>query len=230
MRSDFLPLKYLAWGCAILPLLTIHISYLVAASNGHVDWCVPYWESCTSISAAGRQIPEKIWFKLGMIPSALLAAWFWNNLRHCLIDSPVDKYRRTINSMFVLGLLAAFFLGLYTVVLGEEGDTYQRIRRIGVTLSFAFTYLAQLTGTRLLGQFGRLTSNTTVDEWHRRLLGLLIILLLTGITSVLLDAWLGVGYDDMEDAFEWNLALLLNLWFAGIAIMLGKSSIRAGSS
>ena len=42
----------------LLPLVCVHTTYLIAASHGHVPWCVPYWDSCTSISATGRQLPE----------------------------------------------------------------------------------------------------------------------------------------------------------------------------
>jgi hypothetical protein len=32
----------------------------------------------------------------------------------------------------------------------------------------------------------------------------------------------GIDYDVMEDAFEWNMALLLNLYFAGLARLFMK--------
>jgi len=49
---------------------------------------------------------------------------------------------------------------------------------------------------------------------------LITILLVIGLISVALDASLGERYDDYEDAFEWILALLLNSWFAGLAMYL----------
>ena len=33
------------------------ISYFLSAAYGHVPWCVVFWESCSSISAAGAQTP-----------------------------------------------------------------------------------------------------------------------------------------------------------------------------
>jgi hypothetical protein len=43
-------------------------------------------------------------------------------------------------------------------------------------------------------------------------------MLLIGILSVILDVVLGTNYDRMEDAFEWTLALLLNIYFAALAL------------
>jgi hypothetical protein len=42
---------------------------------------------------------------------------------------------------------------------------------------------------------------------------LCLLLLLLGLITVLLDAWDGAWYDTIEDAFEWWLALLLQLNF-----------------
>jgi hypothetical protein len=123
-----------------------------------------------------------------------------------------------------LGLLAALFLVLYTLALGEEGETFRRIRRTGVTLAFAFTFLAQLLCTHLLGLYGRESSDVPLMIRQQRLLTLLLSLLGVGIVSVILDFLLGEGYDRFEDGFEWIMALMLNLWFAGVAILLGKLS------
>ena len=215
-------LSRLAWLCALLPFLTTHTSYLVAASLGHVEWCIPYWNSCTSISATGRQMPEKAWFKVGMFASLLVTLVFWRGLKAWLSETPVADLQRSIQGMFVLGVLAAVFLALYTLALGEEGDTLQRVRRIGVTLAFAFTYLAQLLCTHLLGQYARETSNPPLHLLQQRLLTLLLCLLGVGIVSVMLEGLLGDNYDRYEDGFEWIMALMLNLWFAGTGILLGR--------
>jgi len=230
MKSHLQPrarsLALLFWTAALLPFLSVHSSFFLAASQGHVDWCMPYWDSCTSISATGRQMPEKALFKLGMLPSAFLMGFLWWHIRRWLMLALAEKSRHRINSMFTLGCLAGFFLLLYTLALGVEGDSFQRLRRIGVTLSFAFTFLSQLLCTQLFGQVARLSGDAAMLAWHRALLGLLSLLLLVGIASLVLDAQLGDVYDAMEDAFEWNLALLLQLWFAGAAVLLAKTTIQ----
>ncbi len=216
MSARGIPLHKLAWACALLPLVTTHTSYLLAASAGHVDWCIPYWDSCTSISATGRQLPEKLVFKLGMIPASMVSMLLWWSLVQWLPD-----HRQQIKSdraILILGSLSALFLMLYTTALGEEGEAYQRLRRIGITLSFAFTFLTQLICTRQLIR----VPETIVHHWRKRLLWLLSCLLAIGIMTVILDAALGPRYDAMENAFEWIMALMLNAWFAGMALMLGR--------
>jgi len=219
-----LTLHRLAWVCALLPFVTTHASYLIAASQGHVDWCMPYWDACTSISATGRQMPEKLWFKAGMIPAALLTALFWRGMYGWLGRSPVSHLQRTAQAMIVLGFLAAGFLILYTLALGAEGDTFRLMRRTGVTLSFAFTYLSQLLCTHLIGQYAHATSDHPLVIRQQKLMTLLLSLLGVGIVSVLLEGLLGGDYDRYEDGFEWIMALMLNLWFAGIAMLLARIS------
>ena len=62
---------------ALLPFLAVHGSYLVAASYGQVDWCVPYIDSCTSISATGRKPPASYLFRALMLPSAMIMMCYW---------------------------------------------------------------------------------------------------------------------------------------------------------
>ncbi|MDP5070546.1 MAG: hypothetical protein NWQ45_06565, partial [Congregibacter sp.] len=35
--------------CALLPFMAVQITYLLSASYGFVQWCFPYFDSCTSI-------------------------------------------------------------------------------------------------------------------------------------------------------------------------------------
>lgn len=55
-------------GCAAS--LGAVLSYLLSAAYGHVDWCVPFWESCSSISKAGRKPPAFFVFKAFFLPVA----------------------------------------------------------------------------------------------------------------------------------------------------------------
>lgn len=186
----------------LLPLLCIHITYLVAASHGHVDWCNPYWDSCTSISATGRQLPEKLLFKFIMIPAGLVAILFWWIAQQWL----QEIHQQRSNAMQWLGSIAGLFLILYVVALGE-GREYQLLRRIGIILFFSLTFLAQLF---FLYQLGRIKTSLywverNVFQWQKTLA---IILLGTGITTVVLDL-VYADYDSIEDAFEWIMMLFI---------------------
>lgn len=54
LRRRIIPLWWLALAAALSPLLTIHDTFVIAAFEGYISWCIPYWDSCTSISRTGR--------------------------------------------------------------------------------------------------------------------------------------------------------------------------------
>lgn len=183
----------------LLPFLCIHLSFAIAASHGHVDWCNPYWDSCTSISATGRELPEKLLFKFIMIPAGLLAILFWWLVNQWLAQ--VCQRRSPV--MQAVGAVAGLFLILYVVALGE-GREYQGLRRIGIILFFALTFLAQLLYlARCAGLTHRTVLQARVIRWQSRAA---FTLLAIGISTVLLDLFYK-NYDAIEDAFEWVMML-----------------------
>jgi len=200
------PVAFLA---ALLPFFAVHATYLVAAGNGTVEWCNPYLDSCTSISATGRKPPASNLFRALMLPSAVLMMAYWW-LNHAWLGSINTRSsaagQRANNWMLGLGLLACVGLIMYVTVLGERGDAWAVQRRVGTILFFSFTFLAQLL---LLAQLRRLN----VPGVRRGLLGLMAVvcatLLVAGLATVVLDAWNEAWYATVEDAFEWVLTLLL---------------------
>ena len=79
----------------------------------------------------------------------------------------------------------------------------QLTRRIGIIFYFTFTYLCQLL---ILYQGRRLELPTANSA---RQAALLLLILCIGLLTLLLDG-LMQDYDSVEDAFEWNIALLLH--------------------
>lgn len=185
----------------LLPLLCVHVTYVLAASHGHVDWCMPYWDSCTSISATGRELPEKLVFKLLMLPAGLCAVVFW-----WLADRWLrGTLGRGSRAMLVSGIVAALFLMLYVVALGES-NAYRWARQTGIVLFFSLTYVAQLC---FLLRVARSPSRPALVETVFRGQSMTAATLLAiGVLSVVLDAtW--HGYDSVEDAFEWVMMLFI---------------------
>ena len=86
----------------ILPIVAINASYLIAAWEGAVPWCVPYWESCTSISAIVREGFAFFFFKATMIPVALLTIWYW-----ILAQAKLADFGYRGNAIPALGIIAA---------------------------------------------------------------------------------------------------------------------------
>ena len=72
MRFDLAPLA-----AAVLVFVAIHACYLISASQGQVEWCVPYWDGCTTISRAGRQSPAVFVYRGLMTPAAAFMVLYW---------------------------------------------------------------------------------------------------------------------------------------------------------
>ena len=119
---------------ALLPLLTINICYLVAASLDHVPVCIPYLEGCTSVSSTGRQFPESVIFKFGMIASAVVLMLLWLATARFLRVCGESLLR--VNALRVFAMLATVSLVIYAITLGMNNDDYAGIRRLG-TRGFA---------------------------------------------------------------------------------------------
>jgi hypothetical protein len=188
----------------VLPIASVHLTYLVAASQGHVPWCFPYIDSCSSISATGRHGAGFYLFKATMIPAALLLMLFWGLARSWLRQL-ADKSRYP-DSIVVLGIIGALFLIVYTVALGASGDVMRLQRRIGIIIYFSFTFLAQFL---LIYRLQKGITNNPLVPYIRRLC---YFTLSVGIGSLVVDALVD-NYSDYEDAFEWVLALLVHCYF-----------------
>lgn len=190
---------------ALLPFVAVHATYLVAVSSGLVEWCNPYIDSCTSISATGRKPPASYVFRATMLPSAVIMMAYWW-LNHSWIASLRHSARRSNDAMLALGILACIGLILYVTVLGERGDAWATQRRVGTVLFFSFTFLAQLL---FLSQLRRLALPGVSKGLLRSMWAICVALLLTGLLTVALDAWDEAWYETVEDAFEWILSLML---------------------
>lgn len=209
----------------VIPFLAVHTCYLLAASGGHVDWCFPYIDSCTSISATGRKFPEYFVFKLTMIPSALLMILYWR-LNHQWLRWMQVPDSRKLNSIPWMGLVAGVFLIIYVIALGHKGDSFQLMRRTGVTLHFALTYLSALFLTLHLRELNA-QGVLPVSGWVLRgMWWICLSVLMIGIAHDLLKGIFD-NYEDWEDAVEWNVALLLNLHYLLVWVAWRQTRFQA---
>ena len=136
-------LKAIPLATALLPAVAVHVCYLLAANQGHVSWCFPYFPDCVSISATRRHSPESVVFRAAIIPTAVLMMIYWRISLDWL--KALGTYMVRLNRAMVwLGMMAALGLFVYSSLLGEVGDLYRQQRRIGMILFYIFTYLAQL--------------------------------------------------------------------------------------
>lgn len=203
LNTVALPLWPLPLLCALLPVLAVHLAWWLSVRDGHVPPAIPYLDGAYSISRAARHGWGNDLFKLLMLPCATLQALAWLLLRHWLSSRGV----RQGGQLPWLGLLAAAFLCLYAVYLGSEGDVYRLLRRYGVTVYFAATYIALLLALRSLPA----EAATLRRHWMIVSLGMLGL----GLASVAVSGLaVDPGWKDRwENLLEWQLGLWLTAMF-----------------
>lgn len=204
MRTD-LPLWPLPLACALLPVVATWTAFALSLHEGHIDACNPFWDGCTSISRAARHGLGNHVFRAVLLPCAMLQILFWWLCRHWLTRTgrPVGP------GLAALGATAGLFLILYATFLGTEGDIYRVLRRYGVTVYFAATYLALLLVLRGLARAPQ-------DRLHRPLLIVALGMLALGVGSTAVTALVADPglKDTWENALEWQLGLWLTALFA----------------
>ena len=206
--SVTVPLAWLPLCIFLLSVVGVHLSYAIAVYMEHIPLCIPYWDSCTSISRTGRLLPEKLVFKAFMLPVALLSMVFW-----WVLGTWMQRLLACGRVLIWLGITANLFVILYLLALGEGGDAYRTLRRTGVTTYFGLTLLAQLLfvyyfQSRLL----HVNNAPGVHSLYRKMYWLMLLTFVIGILSVVLSIFYP-GYRYIDDAFEWNIALVMNLHF-----------------
>ncbi len=203
-----LPLWPLPLLCALLPLVAAHLAWWMSLRDGLVPACLPYLEGCISISRAAREGDGNALFRMLVLSSVALQALCWLAVGQFL--GTLGRRRGPV--VAVLGLVAALFLALYATFLGTEGALYQLLRRYGVTVYFATTYLALLATLQALWQAPR----------HPATRGLLVValgMLALGLATVAT----GLAVDDralrhrIENVLEWHLGLWLTAMFLVLA-------------
>ncbi|PAV24773.1 hypothetical protein C8D92_103211 [Tamilnaduibacter salinus] len=218
-KARSIPLWWLALTAALVPMITIHLTFLVSVLENHVPWCIPYWDSCTSISRTGRYGTSYFLFKGTMLPGALLGIGMWTLNRFWL--ESLGGHGRGRLWLPWLGLVAGVSLAGYTVALGHEGEGFNLIRRIGVVLYFSLSFIAELLISAQL---------RAIPGWRKtgqRLLWLCELTLAVGILSVILHGTVYEFYSTVDDAFEWVLALLINAHALWLALLWRRSGFRA---
>ena len=203
-----MPLKYIAIATALLPFVAVHACYLLSAWQGHVDWCLPYLQGCTSISATGREGAAYFVFKGLMIPAAVVMIAYWW-LKVQWLRQMGDRAPRTHRQIMALGTIASLGLILYCCVLGSIGDIYRTQRRTGVIIYFGLTFLAQLLSTHRVSQL----KIAALHPAQRLQVAICLSMLGLGLLHLGFEA-VNANIDDLDDIFEWNFALLMLLYYS----------------
>lgn len=198
----------------ILPILITNGVFLLSAYNGHIPWCIPYIEGCTTISQAARSGDSIFVFRAAMIAYAVLLMWFWFYARRW-VENLFGQTRTAARALYWLGMAGAVALMVYIDFLGTEGSVNRFMRHYGIMLYFICTPLAQMILLKLqYDLLALLPAGTLSIRVLRYQVYLVVAMLFIGITHGLLDM---TGYKtyENENITAWNIAMLLSFYFLG---------------
>lgn len=212
-----LPLWPLPLLCALLPLLVSHVALWLSLRYGLIPACNPYLDGCVSISRAARHGPGNDLFRMVMLPTAALQVLCWLAAAQWLRG-------RAASARWLpwLGLVAGLFLALYATFLGSEGAVYQVLRRYGISLYFAATYLA------LLALLHGLERQSPRWPAYRPLLVVALGFMALGLSSIAVSYLVAdaAQRDRWENVLEWHLGLWLTAMFAVLAWCWWREGLR----
>lgn len=203
-------LKWIALLAGLLPLLASYISYAISVYTGQAELCNVFLEGCISVSRAARKLPALMIFRAIMIPGAVMMIAFWYLALRWLRQTN-DIGRVGPPAMSTIGMIGGVFLIMYATYLGTDGDVYRLLRRYGITIFFAFTYLAQLMLARriqILKQARKLKIPTTL---YRLLVIMGVVLLLLGLASIPIQH--AFDLSTVDNAIEWSFGTLMCGYF-----------------
>jgi len=204
----------------ILPFIITNLVYLLSAYEGYIPWHIPYIDGSASISKAARNGNSLFIFRATMIAYGVLLIWFWIYVRQWL--RKLYGRNTVIDSTILwLGIAGALSLIIYVDFLGTTGEFNRFMRQFGILIYFICIPLAQILLLRqhyyILPSLSKGTINVMFLHFQ---LFIILFMLLIGIISGAMEM-MHIRTDESENIAEWNLALLMQLYFL-IMIFLWK--------
>lgn len=202
----------------LLPAVAVLVALRLSVRLELIPVCNPLIEGCVSISAAARHGLSNHIFRALVLPAAALQGLTWL-LCTGWLKSLGARPDRPLRALPWLGLLAALFLVLYGTFLGTEGDVYRWMRRYGVVFYFGLTCICMVISTVHLFRLARPSSISLPMRFDRVLVGLCVVLLGLGLASAFLPLYAPDEQtrNRVENALEWNGALIFTLFFLSLA-------------
>ena len=204
--------RLLALTCLALSQGVIIISYLIAIQYDHpkVETCNPYFQGCLKITDAGIFSPEGYVFRGGMIAAcAFFIMWWMTNFN--VLSQRLKASSIYLKASTGLGVIGAISLIISTALLiPPRGAIDWKLHVICATSFFLIMFFAQLIDL-IIHLKGK---NQLVIEKRSMLLkkaavGIQAIMIVTFLALEAMDKG-----DDIRNAIEWWLALLVAVYFA----------------
>lgn len=198
----------------LLPIVAIHLSLVVAINAGSIPSCIPYFEGCTSISAAGRYEPATFIFKPAMMSEWTVMVFYWL-FNVAWLRSLANEANRDANTgrwIGIFGVAGALALIVYITFLGTQAPFYEFMRRFGVYLYFLFSVIAQIMLARHTISLSRALALSGLERIGKAQMLLALIPFVLGALNLVLKATLA-DPDPAENVIEWFFALLMHVYF-----------------
>ena len=199
----------LALTCLILSQGTILLSYFIALQFDHpkVESCNPFLQGCLNITDAGIYSPEGYVFRGGMISACAFFIMWWA-VSFQYFKATTKHWLNSASSM--LGVIGAVLLIIATAVLIPPRDAINwDVHVAGAILFFIVTFVAQALHLALClrKEIKPNLSNLSLKiKWIT--VGIQGVMIAVALTFKALDSG-----DDIVNAIEWWLALLIAVYF-----------------
>lgn len=199
----------LALTCLILSQGTILLSYIIALQFDHpkVESCNPFLQGCLNITDAGIYSPEGYVFRGGMIAACAFFIMWWA-VSFKQIQTLTSTWLNGASS--ILGIIGALLLIMATAVLIPPREAINwDVHVAGAILFFLVTFLAQVLHLVLCLQkeIKPTLSNMSLKiKWASVMIQGIMIAIALALKA--LDSG-----DDIVNAIEWWLALLIGVYF-----------------
>ena len=207
-------IRWLPLFIGLVPLVGVHIAYLIAVDYGYLQPCIPYIEGCTSISATGRYPPASFLFKAVEMAMAVALPVFWYFSVKWLRALDPGWHGRAVWSIFLSGLIGALALIVYVTFLGTQEPFYEFMRRFGIYFYFLGTVLAQLF---LAVSFRGISRNLGDRVLKRMAVAMLVLCLMPfalGFLNLAQKSLLPYDIADRaENSIEWVASLMMQAYF-----------------
>ncbi len=198
---------------ALLPSLLFPVTYLIAASQGHIDWCVPIVSGCTDITHTGLRYPESHLFRIVLcigslaIAATWLLAFEWTKLQ-CNATTRRDRRIR------IEGVTAGLGLFVGTIVLQGPDNTLWSVHGIGANLYFLLGYIAVVSYTHRLREIagqGGLTSARSLQVKRIIVWAMTLMIVLVIIFRI-------IGWREARRTIQWLAAYSFMIYYLSLAL------------
>ncbi len=207
-------IRWLPLFIGLVPLLGVHVAYLIAVDYGYLQLCVPYLDGCTSISGTGRYPPASFLFKAVEMAMAVALPVFWYFAVKWLRALDPEWHGHAVWSVFVSGVIGALALIVYVTFLGTKEPFYEFMRRFGIYFYFLGTALAQLF---LAVSFRGICKGLADRQLSRMAMTMLVLCLMPfalGILNLVQKSALPYEIADaLENSIEWVASLMMQVYF-----------------